>query len=291
MRTRHTDAKSMLHSDGLKVGHLNVFHLTNKIHDISVFLNQNGHFHLFGLTETRLKDSIQDNFVSLPDYSVSRRDAAYPQHTGMAVYIHDSVRHMVMRRHDLESDHVESMCFEVKSGLSASVLICFIYRNPAANSVWMDRFVFMMDAIQNQQKNVYLLGDFNINLLNKNNVAWESMLALFGLKQLVSTATRVSPSTSTLIDHIYTSSPETVCNVTVPTLSLSDHYPIFCTLALKVPKEKKNRHTSIMYRSFKKFDKNDFLNDLSQAPFDHVCNFHDPEHAMSWWCNIFVSIL
>ncbi len=49
----------------------------------------------------------------------------------------------------------------------------------------------------------------------------------FGVSQLIDTATRVTPTSSTLIDHIYSNCPENVISVTVPKIGVSDHYPIF----------------------------------------------------------------
>ena len=49
----------------------------------------------------------------------------------------------------------------------------------------------------------------------------------FGLVQMVSDATRVTPSYRTLIDHIYTNCTENVNLLNVPKIGLSDHFSIF----------------------------------------------------------------
>ena len=46
----------------------------------------------------------------------------------------------------------------------------------------------------------------------------------FGLIQLVSEATWITPDSRPLIDHIYCNYPENVKSVTVPKLGLSDHF-------------------------------------------------------------------
>ena len=45
-------------SDCLRVGHLNVYHIENKIYDVNVLFKSHQRFHLFGLSETRLKNHI-----------------------------------------------------------------------------------------------------------------------------------------------------------------------------------------------------------------------------------------
>ena len=78
-------------SDCLRVGYLNVLHIQNKIYDLNVFFESRQSFHLFGPSETRLKSYITSEDLSLPHYSLIRKDAARSQHTGLVVYIHSSV--------------------------------------------------------------------------------------------------------------------------------------------------------------------------------------------------------
>ena len=97
-------------SDCLRIGHLNVYHIQKKIHDLNVFFESHQLFHLFGLSETMLKSHIPSTGLSLPHYSFIRKDAASSQLTGVVVDIHSSIRKIVRRRPDLESEVVESVC-------------------------------------------------------------------------------------------------------------------------------------------------------------------------------------
>ena len=66
----------MLSESGLHVGCLNVYHLLNKVPDISSFLN-NDHpcIQLLGLSETRLDYRMSDESIAIPQYVTFRRDA------------------------------------------------------------------------------------------------------------------------------------------------------------------------------------------------------------------------
>ena len=55
------------------------------------------------------------------------------------------------------------------------------------------------------------------------------MIQLFDLTQLVTDFTRITPSTATIIDHIYTSNPENVVECFVPSYAVSDHFPVCFT--------------------------------------------------------------
>ena len=275
----------------LHCGHLNIFHLQNKTHDLSILLKEPSPFHLFGVTESRLNPNIADSVISVDEFSVIRRDAQQPGHTGVAVYIHDSIRHITCRREDLESKSVESVWVEVKANHSAPLLVAFIYRNPSSSFQWFDDFTAMLDKAKQFSSDIVLLGDFNINMF-LSNPAWECTTSLFGLKQLITTATRVSPSSSTLIDHIYTTNKARVVDTHVPEVGISDHYPVCCSWALKADKVfKKTQHTTIRYRSLKNFNRDAFLNDLSCVSFCGVYNQSDPDGALSEWYKLFLSVL
>ena len=71
----------------LSVGHLNIYHLANKVTDVNVFVHQSDISHIFGVSESRLTSYVSDEVVSIPNYSILRRDADEPGHTEIAVYV------------------------------------------------------------------------------------------------------------------------------------------------------------------------------------------------------------
>ena len=55
-----------------------------------------------------------------------------------------------------------------------------------------------------------VMGDFNIDLKLNPNKKWQNLIELFDLSQLVNDPTRVTETSSTIIDHIYTTHQENV---------------------------------------------------------------------------------
>ena len=155
---------------GLTIGSLNACHLRNKIEDVTVLIN--GHpdkVHLFGVNETRLDADINDSLIHINNYTIVRKDAELkPLHTGLVVYIHDSIQHFVRRRKDLESDNVEALWLELFQRKSAPAYVCCLYRNPACTSEWMNDFMTMMDKIP-VNADILMLGDFNFDLFKAQN--------------------------------------------------------------------------------------------------------------------------
>ena len=146
-----------------------------------------------------------------------------------------------------------SLCFF--NSKTPSLLVEYVYRNPAVTYEWYDEFVTMLDKVSESKNNVLLLGDFNIDLL-KPHLAWESTFSILGLNQLITQPARVTCSTNTLTDHIYTNNPNLVHSISVPNIAISDHFPVLCTWSIKLPRRPPQGHTTIHYITFKRFNEN-----------------------------------
>ena len=278
----------MTQKHNLRIGHLNVYHLYNKLLDINAFIRSE-HVDILGISESRLNSNICDNAVGIPGFFVVRRDAVECGETGLAVYVNQTLQNSVRRRLDLETSCIECVWLELHNCAKNTLLLGIIYRNPASSLCWYDDFVNMMDNVNASGKNVLLLGDFNIDLFKRNN-AWSSTTALFGLVQLVPSATRVTSSTSTLIDHVYTTDVHLVHRTWVPEIGISDHFPILCSVQSKI-KCKKREHTYMSYRSFKNFNPKTFCYDLQQSPFHEVLNYTNPNYSLQHWYSLFLKVL
>ncbi len=85
---------------------------------------------------------------------------------------------------------------------------------------------------------IYILGDFNYDLKNisKKGKQYTDILGSFLLDQLITTPTRVTETTATILDHIWISEPETVISSGVLP-GVSDHHMTYVRIQ---PKLKKN---------------------------------------------------
>ena len=284
------DVQNSFPIHGTHIGHLNVYHLPNKIADICLLLNEPPQIHILGLSETWLNSSHSDEILAIPNYQILRRDRKQCGHTGLAAYIHKSIYPFIKRRSDLEPDDIETIWIEIKYSMSSPLLLGYLYRHPNSTNEWQDGFAKMMDVVQRSNKNILIQGDFNINL-SEPQPSWQSSYAIFGLNQLVDKPTRICSTTASLLDHIYTNNMPLFSNVKVPEKSISDHFPIICTWKNKPPKCPKRGHTTVIYRSFKNFVKESFFNDLNSAPFQNVYNSTYPDQALAIFYNTFLPII
>ena len=278
--------------DGLRIGHLNINHLINKMSDASHIVHNSKPygrgFHIFCFSESRLNNHMDDKDIAIEGFHVIRKDPQIQRETGLVVYVHETMS--VTRLTEFERYGVECIWLEVKLQKTSPFLVGFLYRNPSEPANWTDKFVSMMDVVWLESKEIILMGDFNIDL-SKTNKPWTDVFSLFNLSQTVSSPTRVTPSSKTLNNHIYSTDIAHILETCVPVIGVSDHYPICCTWSKKGVKIPKVGHSHLTYRSFARFDESEFLNDLNNAPFDKVYNHTDPDEALATWYSVFLKVL
>ena len=84
-------------------------------------------------------------------------------------------------------------------------------------------------------------------LVNK----YKEFCQTFSLTEIIKEPTRITCSTSTLLDHILTNSSEKVSQKDMIDEAISDHQLIYCTR--KIKRIKHHMHNQIQVRSLKKY--------------------------------------
>ena len=101
----------------------------------------------------------------------------------------------------------------------------------------------------------------------------------------MSDPTRVTNTSSTLIDHIYTNFDENIAHEYVCKISISDDFAVFGNRKLNNC-VKSNTHQTITYRSFKNFDENNFINDMHGVPWETIEYFNEINEIVEVWNNM-----
>ena len=274
----------------INIAYLNFYHLCNKVTSINVLLTSTlKGTHIMGIGESRLKDFMDDKQLHIENYSIIRRDKTHDNHTGIAAYIHNSIYHNVKRRSDLDHKDIECLWVELIQEKSIPSLICFLYRNPEdkgkALSEWQTKFQEMIEKIPHKNYELQILGDLNIDLHLKQP-DWDAITTQLGLEQLIQETTRETITKISLIDHIYTNTRSKIINTKVLQTKLSDHYTIYCTYLLKLPKAAPKEHKYMNYRSYKHFNENEYLSYLGTLPFGNIYQYTDPQEALLFLSNL-----
>ena len=138
---------------------------------------------------------------------------------------------------------------------------------------------------------MYIMGDLNCNLLNAECTQPKSLTSFcesFNLSQLIASPTRVTDSSSSLIDVILTSQAKQVIKAGVIDCLISDHDIIFTDLLLKASRPKV---TYVKTRRFKNYNPEAFQYDMSFAPWSVLEIFDDVDDKLHAFDLLFNEIL
>lgn len=115
---------------GLKVAHINICSLRNKLIDITNILSQ-GNIYILAISETHLDSTFDNSAVSIHGYSIYRKDRN-EYGGGVAIYIQDHIPANIRR--DLMSNEIEAIWLQVYIPHLKPLLVGCCYRSPNTNS-------------------------------------------------------------------------------------------------------------------------------------------------------------
>ena len=160
---------------GLKIIQLNTRSITNKLDQIRLMLHMKS-VDILAITETWLDNSWSDNELVITGYNLFRRDRKASQGGGIIIYTHNSLS--AERRSDLESELIEQISIEFKQFKCAPILLSCIYRPPDSNVSFFDGLAEIVDTIAAENKEVHIVGDFNVDLIKKSTSESKQILHL-----------------------------------------------------------------------------------------------------------------
>ena len=251
-------------SPNISFFHLNISSLTFHFEELIVLMAENKlNFDFLGISETRLKLNRNSlNPISMPGYNIEHTPTE-SSNGGTLLYIKQGINYKL--RKDLQiykSKELESTFVEVlEPGMSKNnMIIGCIYRHPSMElSEFNNHFLsVLLEKISKENKMVVLLGDFNADLLKYDHDEEVSgfLDAMYSKLLLpnISSPTRITSTSATLIDNIFTNDYDNAFTSGHLLTTLSDHLaqilivPIRNTTRHKEPKK--------VHRDFQKILRN-----------------------------------
>ena len=265
---------------GLHLIHLNINSLLSKIDELRAIAKKS-RAAVIGITESKLDESVTDGEINIDGYEVIRSD--WNRHGGgVACYIRNDIS---FNPRGNFSSEVENIFLDMLLPKTKPILIGILYR-PPDQSKFLDKLSTAISETDNfDGQEVYILGDLNINLINNqkhtpNGIKrYKEFCSLNGLKQLLTLPTRITKTSTSLLDHVLTNSADRVSQFGVVDTGLSDHQLIYCTR--KITRTKTNVHKYIKTRSLKNYSQTLFLDKLKKINFPDYSNFKDINNAYS----------
>ena len=274
-----TENRTNFKKKGLHFIHININSLLPKIDEIR-HMTKITNAAIVGIGETKLYKSILSSVIDIEGYDLLRLDQSR-RGGGVACYVKKSLAY---NYRDNFCKNTESIFIDIFLPKTKPVLIGILSRPPDKNNFVKNLEETFTNCNILDKQECYLLGDFNINILENGENVFEKKLSnsklnsipfivteyldfafSHSLKQLISTPTRTTENTATLIDHVLTNSPHKIIKSGVIEVNLSDHELIYCTRI--TTKLKSNKHNELNISSIKNYTAEGFAELLKKIDF------------------------
>ena len=289
---KYSDIESFVvpNKENLSFFHLNIASLLKHKDELDTILSLlEFKFDFIGITETKIQKT------SAPPIVIDREGYKYYSTPaegikgGSLIYISDKFDSKP--RKDIDSimykpKQLESTFREIINKKGKNMIIGCIYRHPSMNlEEFNDITSEMLEKLRKENKQIYLMGDFNIDLLkieSDTNIAtfFDNITSNLFVPH-ITLPTRITPKSKTLIDNIYSNSENfRLCKSGNLTLSISDHLAQF----LIIPLESKfipPKHNSYK-RDMKNFDRENFILDFLSLDWKQILRLEEKDPNMSF---------
>ena len=154
---------------------------------------------------------------------------------GVTLSIHKSITFKERQEWKVLNPNIETVFAELEKTFfktPKNVLIGVIYRPPNSDvNSFIEQLADILHKLARENKLVYLMGDFNINLFNFDKYLLSNdflnLMYTHSYIPLITKATRVYKSSATLIDNIFTNNVGSDNMNGVLMTDISDHFPIY----------------------------------------------------------------
>ena len=178
---------------------------------------------------------------------------------------------------------METVCVNVTLGNEKITVGC-TYRAPNTDlNIFNEEFQKILDFLGNRK--IYLCGDYNIDLLKNESheqcKCFVDNMYSYGYYPLIVYPTRVTVSTSTLIDNIFTNMLDSRMRSGILVNDISDHLPIFTfNMNTNIKNNVKQNISSCIYtRQSSVSNVNKFIQSLENIDWGDVYDTTDIDHA------------
>ena len=251
--------------------HNNVRSLRRNLENLQVHLldELNYSFSVIGVSETKISTVDSVNFdTSIPGYKFEYVPTPLAS-GGVGMYVKDSLNYTIIDKTSNEA--FQALWIEFHLSRQPNIICGVVYRQHNSPQQFLDYFDETLEKFSALNKPIFIMGDFNINLLAVEtcNYAHKFLLSLqsYSLIPTVDKPTRVYNNSATLIDNIFVNKLDSKIKSGNIVSDISDHYSQFCIVqGVKVTAG----NSKILRRDYSQFSEHDFLAELAEINWDTV---------------------
>lgn len=213
------------------------------------------------------------------------------QHGGAAIYADKQLRFKVRSKLNKLSICGEFECAVAEFMLDKNnIIVIVIYRPPNGSlTIFFNKLEQLLCEVLEENKLIFLAGDFNIEMINNNSNRTQLMLLLnsFALYATVNEYTRITQNSKSCIDNIFTNYTDEY-HVNILNTHVSDHTAQKISFKIQL-----NKKQCFMYRRFfSEANKQKFLEYLHEETWLEVYNCNNCNVNEQWtlFINNFLNI-
>lgn len=200
------------------------------------------------LSERKIDDAFPDSQFYIKGFRMLRKDR---NRYGGSLLIYIRRKLIINRLCDFECTHIESITFSMQRKRSTEkIILIAAYRSPClSKSLWTQDLGDLLLRTRNRFNNIMVVGNLNCDLSDpdkhdKQGRALLDLMEVYNMSNMIKQPTRVTTSSSSLIDVILTS-PHLLSGVFDP--DLSDHKLVYTIMRAHCPRR---RRTFVIKRRF-----------------------------------------
>ena len=277
--------------------HLNIRSIRKNLSAFEILLNSLHHgFSLIGITETWLKDEDCDLY-NIPGYKMVERHRQNRSGGGIAIFIKDCFEFTIRSDLCTFNEYMESIFIEISGDLFNSkrnIIVGVIYRIPNTNMTdFNTNIAGTLEQLRMGNQLVYLMGDYNIDLLNseRHDLTGEFVDIMYSNEflPLISRPTRISSTSATLIDNIFTNNHDDLNSSLngILVTDISDHFPIFHINQSFTAEE---TVSYLVTRLYNERNKQNFIEALSTVEWSAIYNTSDTQGSFDLFHSKLISL-
>ena len=276
----------------ISMTHVNIHSANENLGKFEMYLSNLNHtFPIIGVSESWLKDHNVDT-CNMHGYQSEHNFRPIKRGGGVSLFIKNNIEYTVRQDLNSQNSNMEALFIEIKSGQignDSDMLVGVIYRPPDTKvKDFNDQLNDTLSSIKGEKKKLYLLGDFNINLLNSDkHVPTQEFLDVmytYSLFPYISKPSRVTTRSATLIDNIFCNNSLVDSKVFTGLLycDASDHFPVFY---IDYSNNANSEESFLKKRVYSESNIRKFCNMTSQHDWSSVYNCTDAQDAYTDFYN------
>lgn len=283
--------ESLKRLKGQKFVFLNVRSLYCHLNELQIEFDGTD-FILLGFCETWLTNLVPDSMIKLSGYLPIRLDRQVSKKGGgVMFYIKDNIKWQILESYgQISNSNIEVLTIIIERKFHSKLFVSIVYLPPKSNINYaLSHLDLIADEIGSDEW--IIGGDFNVNFakntgnditLLKNNLVYKH-----SLKQLISTPTRITASSASIIDHLYVSKADDISCRGAIDYGLSDHNLIF--MCIKKQTSNSKSHENFRCRNMKNYSRDLLNHELMNIDWSKFYLMSEPNLMWAYMYNSYLA--